>query len=224
MAANALAASLQTGPGRLLGHTSPPEDKTEAITLASQRLSDRRTDSEMMEENTLACGGYQQATASWAVAILNRGCSILCVSTKPHKCNNLLSVKRHVEQMRHRIAVDDGVTTAKPPAVEEIQAVIQVWFQGRSVKIIPFVSGEQQHGSSPRSLWLVVLFSDAQCLHISLCRRGSAICPEKAIWQPKVCAMDSIWRVAGLQVLSFLKKKKKIESCASTQSNTLLLN
>lgn len=42
----------------------------------------------------------------------------------------------------------------------------QVWFQGQSVKIIPFVSGEQQDRSSPCSLWTVVFFSDAHCLHI----------------------------------------------------------
>lgn len=53
LAVVALPASLQTGPGRLMGCTSPPEDKAAAITLTSWQLSDRGTDSEITPRKAL---------------------------------------------------------------------------------------------------------------------------------------------------------------------------
>lgn len=97
------------------------------------------------------------------VANFKRSCSTLCVSKGS---GNVLIFLLWNTTLNRWDIVSVWTLGLVPLSFQLYKRYRQVWFQGQSVKIILFVSGEQQDGSSPCSLWTVVFFSDAHCLHI----------------------------------------------------------
>lgn len=140
------------------------------------------------------------------VANFKRSCSTLCVSKGSR---NVIIFLLWNAMLNRWDIVPLWTLWLAPLSFQLYKRYRQVCFQGQSVKVIPFVSGEQQDGSSPCSLWTVVFFSDAHCLHI--------FTPLKCNMSWKgYLATDSLCLCNGLDFEScrtaspVLRKKKKL--------------